>query len=108
MSISLASWSGGGIKLDVTADMELRYAIGRCQNLNITVSGRSLYLPNAMTIPRGWPAWILWNSGTQSATIRDQFSTSLGTLGTDQVARIGLADSSITTGTWIIEISSAF
>ena len=108
MVVSLESWAGSGYNQTVSADITLKYALGRCQNLNVSTSGRRIFMPDAQTLPRGARLWILWNSGSQSATLRDSFGTSLGTLGTGQVAQIGLADNSTPMGTWIVLITSAF
>lgn len=93
--------NGGANTVSSAVDVTLTASSGRAQNVTITAGGRSVILPSAITIGKGYPVFAVKNSGVHPFDIKKNGGAFVCRLNPGQTAVLGCSDNSTTAGVWI-------
>lgn len=93
---------GGSTTITLTQDTKISLASGELINVNATIAGRSLWLPNPKGIGTGKCLFLIQNNGPQSIDLKTHVGTVLGTIASTYKVFLSLVLNADTSKTWIM------
>jgi len=93
----------GGTTTTSASDITLTAASTQLQYVELTAADRAVVLPDATTLTRGSPIFIIFNSGSRYINIKDSTGTVIATkLAAGTTHRVSLLDNSTAAGRWAV------
>ena len=94
--------NGGATETSSAVDVMLTSASNRVQAVSMSVSGKSVILPNATTLTTGGALFVIKNTGTITFPVRNSAGVVIAVLAVGQIAGLYLTNNSTAAGTWAV------